>query len=363
MKLKWKKTENYLEAKTENFVFKQKLAMFDLDSTLITPKIGKNGQGKGFPIDENDWKFMYDTTKKYLKKFIENDYCVIIISNQGGMSLGKQTFEVWSKKVNQICEKLNIDIYIFCSVAHNKYRKPLPTWFYEFIPQNIQDNIDRQMSFYCGDACGRKGDFSDTDYKFALNCMVKFKTPEELFNNEYEKIPKIIYPNIFSKSLFENYEFEPLNEKEMIIMIGYQGSGKSYISSQIEKNNRYVVINMDTIKSKDKCIKMTEELLKENKSVVIDQTNPDKTTRKIWIDLAKKYSYKIRAIQMTTSFELSKHNNYYRYLMFGTKLIPTIAYNIYKSKFENPNVKEGFNEIIKTHCARPMNPMYSLFLY
>lgn len=44
-------------------------------------------------------------------------------------------------------------------------------------------------SFYCGDAAGRpadwqagaKKDFSVTDRKFAVNCGLKFLTPEELF--------------------------------------------------------------------------------------------------------------------------------------------------------------------------------------
>ena len=45
--------------------------------------------------------------------------------------------------------------------------------------------IDMNKSFYCGDAAGRKDgkhkDFSDSDYKFALNSGLPFKTPENLF--------------------------------------------------------------------------------------------------------------------------------------------------------------------------------------
>ncbi|CCD26486.1 polynucleotide 3'-phosphatase NDAI_0H03130 [Naumovozyma dairenensis CBS 421] len=35
--------------------------------------------------------------------------------------------------------------------------------------------------YYCGDAAGRSNDFSDSDKKFAKNCGVDFKTPEEIF--------------------------------------------------------------------------------------------------------------------------------------------------------------------------------------
>jgi hypothetical protein len=39
-------------------------------------------------------------------------------------------------------------------------------------------------SFYCGDAAGRKSDFSSDDLLFALNTGLKFYTPEMLFKNE-----------------------------------------------------------------------------------------------------------------------------------------------------------------------------------
>ena len=52
-------------------------------------------------------------------------------------------------------------------------------------------------SFYCGDAAGRPKtatrpkDFSDSDIKFALNVGLTFKTPEELFLGQKEKLPSV----------------------------------------------------------------------------------------------------------------------------------------------------------------------------
>lgn len=52
--------------------------------------------------------------------------------------------------------------------------------------------IDIAKSFFCGDAAGRKDnkhkDFSDSDLKFALNVGVSFKTPQNLFLGEVEKV-------------------------------------------------------------------------------------------------------------------------------------------------------------------------------
>ena len=72
-------------------------------------------------------------------------------------------------------------------------------------------------------------------------------------------------------------------------MVGPPGSGKTefvkkYILSH-EHEHEYVHINQDILKTKKKCLQITEDALTKNKSVVIDNTNPDVETRKftlIW---------------------------------------------------------------------------------
>ena len=53
------------------------------------------------------------------------------------------------------------------------------------------------VEYYCGDAAGRKGDFSRSDLYFANNCNILFKTPEEVFTDSK---PALNLCNIF-KSL------------------------------------------------------------------------------------------------------------------------------------------------------------------
>ena len=39
----------------------------------------------------------------------------------------------------------------------------------------------KKNSFYCGDAAGRKNDFSDSDKNFAKNIGIEFYIPEKIF--------------------------------------------------------------------------------------------------------------------------------------------------------------------------------------
>ena len=50
----------------------------------------------------------------------------------------------------------------------------------------------------------------------------------------------------------------------------------------------YEWINRDTLKDTKKCLKRARECLEQEKSVVIDNTNPNPDKRKDFIDIAKK---------------------------------------------------------------------------
>ena len=146
-------------------------------------------------------------------------------------------------------------------------------------------------------------------------------------------------------------------------MVGFPGSGKSFISNILNKKYNYQIINQDTFKTKNKCKKIAEDFMKCNQSLVIDSTNPDYLSRSCWIELANKYKFVSSVILLTTSKELSMHNNYYRAFRMNTKPIPNVAYNIFKSKFEQPVLDEGLYRIVECHCATPKDLMYLYYLY
>ena len=151
--------------------------------------------------------------------------------------------------------------------------------------------------------------------------------------------------------------------KEIIVMVGYPWSGKSTIAKYINNHYAYIIINQYTCKTKKKCIKECVNAINNNKSIIIDNTNSDIKSRQEYINLAKTHNYNIRAIYMITDLSRSLHNNYYRFYKGYKNLVPKIVYNIYKKKFQMPDLEEGFMEIINGVANIPSDELYMKYLY
>lgn len=366
--MEWIYTIDYLVGKTNTFSLTNKLACFDLDDTLIKTKSGNK-----FPKNKYDWKFLYDSVPFKLFELINNGFSVIIITNQYGLNKNAKNSnnkkEEWISKINEIVNTLNnIPILVLCAIEKNIYRKPMTSLFELFILNPLLENnreIDRTVSFYCGDAAGRKKDHSNVDIKFAFNIELTYYVPESIFENKdtIMSIPKIDYIDFDNKDLHQikDIPFEPKN-KDLIIMVGFPACGKSSFAIFIHEKYGYVIINQDTLKTKLKCIKETEKYMTNGKSIIIDNTNPSKSIRLNYIQLAKKYNYNIRIVYVNCSKELAMHRNYYRLLQFG-KYIPEMAYNIFINNFEHPNMDENINEIIIIKPNIVNDDKYYKYLY
>jgi len=72
---------------------------------------------------------------------------------------------------------------------------------------------------------------------------------------------------------------------------------------------KYIRVNNDILKTKEKCMKVCKELLVDGKSVVIDNTNPTAEVRKRYIDIAKSLKIPIRALYFDVPKDTCIHNN------------------------------------------------------
>ncbi|KAI5954098.1 pnk1 [Candida margitis] len=178
---------------------KVKVAAFDLDGTLIDTKSGaKFSRGPG------DWKWWGKSptmTPQTVAKYFNLGHLIVIFTNQGAVVANKD-----SKSYSNLRAKLNLiynelakykveSIYVYASPKkpskgststeeqHKLTRKPaIGIWQdLESVLAEKGKVIDYENSFYVGDAAGRKQDFSDSDFKFAENAKISFKTPEEFF--------------------------------------------------------------------------------------------------------------------------------------------------------------------------------------
>lgn len=129
------------------------------------------------------------------------------------------------------------------------------------------------------------------------------------------------------------------DEKQIIIMMGYPGSGKSTIAQNICKNERFIYIEGDVYKTSAKMIKASLEHISQNKSIVFDATNSSSKKRKEYIELGKKYNYEVVCIHVSTSLEIAYERNKLRNYK---KYVPRIAYSVYSKYYEQPNKNEGF---------------------
>ena len=351
----WEDTDEYLHGIYGGIAVPkeyEKVAGFDLDDTLITTKSGHK-----FPKDSTDWQFQYDeyVVENKIRKLFKQNFKIIIFTNQKGLK-NTQKINDWKIKMENILKVINLPIEVYVSLCDGIYRKPMPTFWHMATNRN-----NHEESFYCGDMAGRNRDHSDTDLKFAINNKIKFLAPEEFFLDQEVEYPKLSlkkHEKQLSEYISSKYNFKPIKSgNEIVIMVGIQGSGKStFVEKQIAPHD-YKIISSDKTKNKSKLIKDTEKLMKDNENIVIDNTNPDKESREPFIELAKKYKYKIRCVVMKIPIEIAKHNMGYRTYKGIAQYIPEIAYRIFNKKYQEPELDEGIDKIIeidKLDCDEKM---------
>ena len=327
---KWQTLENTVLCKAFNNYTpgKKKLLSFDLDDTLIS--FAKSGKSKSpNKTKESSYIFTFDINKikSKLDEYEKKDYIFAIFSNQNGITQGH-----------------------------------IKDGMLELFQKNFNNNVELDISecIYVGDAAGRKksktykkNDFSNSDYKFALNAGFKFFTPEEFFLNEkcdYPPIENTLHDYDKNNNDHIKYDVKP---KEAIILIGSPGSGKSTFCENNLTPKGYVRINQDTLKTREKVVKCLEENLKEGKKVVIDSTNPEKKGRGEYIKICKSHGYFIRAFNFSISKDLAMHLNNLRAINKKRKhfsgYVNAIPIHAFFKNYEEPTKIEGFDEIVKVN--------------
>lgn len=148
-----------------------RLAIFDLDGTLI-----QNCHGKVFSLALEEIEVM-PRRPEGLQFLLNNGFSLLVVSNQ---KIGpNRTLDKIGAKLIHALELLNLPCFLMAALDNDHFRKPgigFKTIIEKYFPK-----VELAASFFCGDAAGREGDFSDSDLRFAQNYGLPFLTPEEFF--------------------------------------------------------------------------------------------------------------------------------------------------------------------------------------
>ncbi len=129
-------------------------------------------------------------------------------------------------------------------------------------------------------------------------------------------------------------------------------------------------MNRDKLGSWQKCVEECKKLLVAGRSVAVDNTSPDVESRKRYIDCAKRCNVPVRCLRFMTSLSQAKHNNRYREITrtdSNYARVSDMVFNMYKSKFCEPTVSEGFAEVVQVKIApifedKEKEQLYKMFL-
>lgn len=152
--------------------------------------------------------------------------------------------------------------------------------------------------------------------------------------------------------------------QEVILMVGYPGSGKSTKANEFSRRG-YAVVNQDSQstvvgrrKAKLKCLNEFEAYVAAGKNVVVDRCNHNKNQRHEFIAIARAINpdIRIRAILMVTSpdkcIQRIKARQNHQTLNVNTHLkkVAQAVSHFYRNK-QSPTASEGIDKIQKVYAS------------
>jgi DNA 3'-phosphatase len=331
-----------------------KVAAFDLDGTLVR----WSNESPGFWPSRLDhyelWNHSVITKLQHL--YDQQGYLLVVFTNQGGIQKahgGKRATLVknildWIERLVQRPISAIASTRSMKKSPETSFHKPKPDMWNKiwvgsktlFLEQQgsernriVPEYYDLQSSFFVGDSADPNDSQGGVDRQFASNVGIAFFTPEEYFGPSNQQLrhqttttttnttmsfdeTAITIPQealYARKALLGGYLKGPI----MLILVGVQGSGKSYFCRQITTGQpqehehhqttttttttkttipihhspQWIWLSQDTINNgkpgkREKVQDEARKSLQNGKSVIIDRMNLDPEQRNYFVTVA-----------------------------------------------------------------------------
>lgn len=285
-----------------------RLALFDLDGTLITSKSSRR-----WASDSDDWVFQ-GPVPATLQRYATEGWTVAIVTNQ---STWEKRDNIAKAKVSSVLDALFAANFWapWCLVAtgvpsESVYRKPARGLFnrlIEVIGASAVTDI-----FMCGDAVGADATrleyrWADSDRGFATAIGARFTTPDAVFGLSAAA---------------------PVDTQEIVILVGNMGSGKSTTARTLVSAG-YVHCEQDVLKTPAAMKRAAREGVAVGKSVVVDATHATAETRAPYLGIGLEFKVPVRILWHIRDGRVYNE-------VRATGRVPEVAYAMYSKRFEDP---------------------------
>ena len=134
---------------------------------------------------------------------------------------------------------------------------------------------------------------------------------------------------------------------EGIVFIGLQASGKSTFYKE-KFFDKYLRISMDMLNTRNKERQILDKCLELQQRVVIDNTNPTRIERAVYIEKFRMRKYNVIGYYFQSEVEECLIRNAQR---TGKKRIPDTGIFATAKKMELPTLEEGFAKLYRVRSA------------
>lgn len=138
----------------------------------------------------------------------------------------------------------------------------------------------------------------------------------------------------------ETLPFNIKPNRQMILFIGIQASGKTTFYHNVLARHGYVHINLDTLHTRHKEQIVISECYERGASFVVDNTNPEKADRERYIAEAKQHSYEVIGMFFQSILKDCIARNEAR-----ADKVPQLAIPNTQNRLQMPDYTEGFNRL------------------